>query len=82
MGGCSPLFRVWGAANQDISARAWIAGLGVKCVTGAKVGHLSRSTLPYPVHFEHLEFNQLVMVHTTFEEHSVQALEQYFKPFP
>jgi GT2 family glycosyltransferase len=82
LGGCSPLFRVWGVDEQDISARAWMAGFGVKCVTGAKVGHLWRPTFPYPVHFEHLEFNQLAMMRTIFEKHTVQALEQYFKPLP
>lgn len=82
LGGCSPLFLVWGADDQDISARAWIAGFGVRCVTGAKVGHLSRTTFPYPVHFEHLEFNQLAMVRTIFEERTVQVLEGHFKPFP
>jgi glycosyltransferase involved in cell wall biosynthesis len=81
-GGFSPLFRVYGVDEQDLSARAWIAGLGVKCVTSAKVGHLSRSAFPYPVHFEHLEFNQLAMVRTIFEEQTVSVLEQYFKPFP
>ena len=81
-GGCSPFFRVYGVDEQDLSARAWIAGLGVKCVTGAKVGHLSRSAFPYPVNFEHLEFNQLAMVRTIFEEQTVDVLEQYFKPFP
>jgi glycosyltransferase involved in cell wall biosynthesis len=81
-GGCSPLFRVYGADDIDISARAWIAGLGVKCVTSAKVGHLSRLAFPYPVHFEHFEFNQLAMVRTVFEEQTVNVLEQYFKPFP
>jgi GT2 family glycosyltransferase len=81
-GGCSPLFRVYGVDEQDLSARAWIAGLGVKCVTSAKVGHLSRSAFPYPVNFEHLEFNQLAMVRTIFEQQTVELLEQYFKPFP
>jgi len=81
-GGCSPLFRVYGADDIDISARAWIAGLGVKCVTSAKVGHMSRSAFPYPVHFEHFEFNQLAMVRTLFEEQTVGILEQYFKPLP
>jgi hypothetical protein len=81
-GGCSPLFRVYGADDIDISARAWITGRGVKCVTSARVGHLSRSTFPYPVNFEHFEFNQLAMVRTTFEERTVYVLEQYFKPLP
>jgi hypothetical protein len=82
LGGCSPLFRVWGVDEQDMSARAWITGVGVKCVTSAKVGHRWRPTFPYPVHFEYLEFNQLVMVRTIFEEHTVNVLEQYFRPFP
>jgi glycosyltransferase involved in cell wall biosynthesis len=82
LGGCSPLFRVWGVDEQDMSARAWIAGLGVKCVTSAKVGHLWRPAFPYPVHFEHLEYNQLALVRTVFEEHTGNVLEQYFKPFP
>jgi len=81
-GGCSPLFRVYGVDEQDLSARAWITGLGVKCVTGAKVGHLSRSAFPYPVNFEHLEFNQLAMVRTIFEEPTVSILEQCFTPLP
>src|SRR5262249_8377230 len=40
LGGCSPLFKVWGVDEQDLSARAWMAGVGVKCVTAAQVGHL------------------------------------------
>jgi glycosyltransferase involved in cell wall biosynthesis len=81
-GGCSPLFRVYGADDIDISARAWITGLGVKCVTSAKVGHLSRSAFPYQVNFEHFEFNQLALVRTVFEEQTVDVLERYFEPIP
>jgi hypothetical protein len=82
LGGCSPLFRVYGADDIDISVRAWIAGRGVRCVTGARVGHLSRPVFPYTVHFDHIEYNQLTLVQTVFEEQTVNVLEQYFKPFP
>src|SRR5262249_34739530 len=82
LGGFSPLFKVWGVDEQDLSARAWITGLGVKCVTDARVGHLWRPSFPYPVQFEHLEFNQLVMVRTLFEEATVKTLEEFFKPIP
>ncbi len=82
LGGFSPLFRVWGADEQDLSARAWIGGIGVKCVTRARVGHLWRPSFPYPVQFEHLEFNQLVMLRTVFEEATVGMLEEYFQPVP
>ena len=29
------MFRTWGNDEQDLSARAWLAGFGVKCVTDA-----------------------------------------------
>lgn len=80
--GPSPLLRVWGVDEQDMSARAWLAGLGVKCVTDARVGHLWRPRFPYPVQFEHLEFNQLAMVRTIFEEPTVRRLEAWFRPVP
>ena len=44
--GFSPFLRVWGTQEPDISLRAWITGVGTKCVTGAKVGHFSRSKFP------------------------------------
>ena len=82
IGGFSPLFRLWGKDEQDISARAWLAGLGVKCVTGARVGHLTRSQFPYPVRWEEIEFNQLAMIRTVFEEKNAAALEELLRPMP
>ena len=80
LGGFCPLFRVWGGDEQDISARAWLSGLGVKCVVGAQVGHLCRPTFPYQVCYDDLEFNQLVMLRTVFEPATVHALEKCFLP--
>jgi GT2 family glycosyltransferase len=57
VGGFCPLFRGWGADDVDISIRAWMSGLGVKCITNAAVGHLYRSKFPYHVEYDHLEFN-------------------------
>ena len=82
LGGFSPLFRVWGVDEQDLSARAWLTGLGVACVVDARVGHLCRPSFPYPVQYEHLEFNQIVMVRSLFEEPTVHALEKFFEPIP
>jgi GT2 family glycosyltransferase len=82
LGGFSPHFRVWGLDEQDLSTRAWIAGSGARCVTQAKVGHLSRNAFPYPVQFEHLEFNQAVMFRTVFEPETVRCLEQIAYPLP
>jgi glycosyltransferase involved in cell wall biosynthesis len=82
LAGISPLFRVWGVDEQDLSARAWLTGLGVKCVTDARVGHLCRPGFPYPVRYEHLEFNQIVMLRCLFEETTVQALVRFFEPIP
>ncbi len=80
LGGFSPLFRIWGGDEQDLSARAWLAGYGVKCVVGASVGHLWRPAFPYPVYFEHLEFNQLALVRTVFADETVRRLEPAFEP--
>jgi glycosyltransferase involved in cell wall biosynthesis len=82
IGGFSPFFRTWGKDEQDISARAWIAGVGVKCVTGARVGHLSRSHFPYRVRWEEIEFNQIAMVRTVFGESTAAALEELLRPVP
>ena len=82
LGGFSPLLRIWGCDEQDLSARAWITGIGVKCVTGAKVGHLDRQQFPYTVQFEHLEFNQLTLIKTIFENQTVKLLEEFFNPLP
>ena len=80
LGGFSPFFRIWGRSEQDVSARAWISGLGVKCVTGARVGHLSRSKFPYPVSWRDIEFNQIAMARTVFEAPVAHAIEQHFEP--
>jgi glycosyltransferase involved in cell wall biosynthesis len=82
MGGFSPYLRVWGGDEQDMSARAWITGAGVRCVASAKVGHLYRSSFPYPVQFEHVEFNQLMMIRGLFQQETVTRLERYFDPMP
>jgi glycosyltransferase involved in cell wall biosynthesis len=82
LGGFSPFFRVWGKSEQDISARAWIMGLGVKCVTAARVGHLSRSQFPYAVRFEDLEFNEMILTRTIFQEPVMWAIDQIVKPLP
>ncbi len=58
LGGVSPFFRTWGKMEQDLSLRAWIMGLGIKCVTGAHVGHFTRSKHPYTVPWADIEFNQ------------------------
>jgi glycosyltransferase involved in cell wall biosynthesis len=82
LGGCSPLFRVWGADEQDLSARAWLAGFGVRCVTDAAVGHCSRPSFPYAVSYDDVEFNQLALTRTVFEESTVRALEPCYHPLP
>jgi glycosyltransferase involved in cell wall biosynthesis len=80
LGGFSPLFRVWGADEQDLSVRAWLAGVGVRCVADARVGHLSRRAFPYPVYYDHVEFNQLAFIHSVFEHRTVDALTRSFEP--
>jgi glycosyltransferase involved in cell wall biosynthesis len=81
-GGFSPHFRIWGKSEQDISARMWISGMGVKCVTGAHAGHFSRSRFPYPVRWHDIEFNQAAMIRTTFEPRVSERMEELMSPLP
>jgi polypeptide N-acetylgalactosaminyltransferase len=80
IGGFSPFFRTWGRLEQDLSLRAWIVGVGVKCVSGAQVGHFSRKKFPYKVCWDDIEFNQLATVRTAFEESTSRRLEQLLQP--
>ena len=82
LGGFSPFFRTWGKLEQDLSSRAWLLGLGVKCVPNARVGHFSRPKFPYPVRWEDIEFNQLATVRTVFQEPTALAFEHFLQPFP
>jgi hypothetical protein len=82
MGGFSPLFHIWGTLEQDLSARAWLTGRGVKCVTSARVGHVTRKKFPYPVSWDDIEFDRFAMVRTVFEDHTAMALEELMKPAP
>lgn len=81
-GGFSPFFRIWGKSEQDLSARMWITGRGVKCVTGARVGHLSRPQFPYPVSWSDIEFNQAISFRTILDAPTLQAVEEILCPLP
>ena len=80
--GFSPFSRTWGKLEQDLSLRAWICGLGVKCVSDARVGHFSRVKFPYTVRWEDIEFNQVAIVRTVFEEPVAEVVEQLLQPLP
>jgi polypeptide N-acetylgalactosaminyltransferase len=80
IGGFSPFFRTWGRLEQDLSLRAWIVGVGVKCVSEARVGHFSRKKFPYRVCWEDIECNQLATVRTAFDESTARRLEQLLDP--
>jgi polypeptide N-acetylgalactosaminyltransferase len=82
IGGFSPYFGIWGKAEEDISARAWILGKGVKCVTDAHVGHWSRPRLPYPVSWAGVELNQALIIRSIFGERVADAAERTLEPLP
>lgn len=82
LGGFSPLFRVWGVDEQDLSARAWLAGLRVACVADARVGHLTRAAAPYQVVFDHIEYNQLAFLLSVFDFRTIDSLLPSFDPLP
>lgn len=82
LGGFCPLFVTWGADEQDLSLRAWMSGGQVVCAPEARIGHLTRRSFPYPVTFEDVELNQLVMIRSIFGYRLVEALQAFFEPLP
>lgn len=80
IGGWCPVFRVWGAEEPDLSVRAWKAGFPVRCVADSRVGHLNQRAFRYPVAFDHVEFNQIVMLRSLFEYRTIERLERDFAP--
>ena len=82
LGGFCPLFCTYSGDEIDLSARAWMSGGEVRCVTDACVGHLDRRTFPYPVSFADVEFNQLVLIGSLFEDTTAALLAGYFDPVP
>lgn len=83
IGGWNPLYSIYGSEEQDISARSWLLGNGVKCVTGARVGHLDRDTTnitPFEIQRKHFEHNQAVMIKSLFEPETTRILEDFIEP--
>ncbi|MBY8967153.1 glycosyltransferase [Algiphilus sp. NNCM1] len=83
IGGWNPHFSIYGSEEQDLSARAWLFGNGVKCVTGARVGHLDRdgtNPTPFRILLDYYEHNQAVMIKTLFEPETTQILEDFIEP--
>lgn len=81
LGGCCPLFHGWGIDDMEISIRAHLAGIGVQCVLGAKVGHLQRFRPSYSVGFEDVDHNQAVLIRSVFEPTMTRRLDHCFLPF-
>ncbi|MEO7084733.1 MAG: glycosyltransferase [Gemmatimonadaceae bacterium] len=78
--GFCPLFKIYGGDEPDMAARAWLSGGEVRCVPNASVGHLDRTGFPYIVSFDDVEFNQIVMIRSNFDEPTARVLEEFFEP--
>lgn len=76
LGGFSPLYRVWGYDEQDLSLRAHIGGLQVNCVRDAKVGHLDVRTQNWALPPENLSFNSHVLLETVLERSTRKIIER------
>ncbi len=84
LGGFSPHYRVWGMVEQDLSYRAWMSGLRVRCATRARVGHFYRKRRPEgtSVSTPDFRYNQLLFGHCQLEEELGAKLNRYLDPPP
>lgn len=82
LGGFCPLLGVWGLDEQDLSMRAWLAGLQVHCVTRAQVGHLSSIGRKEPWRMAPGQWvtNNLVVIRSNLEAETVKLYEPFHEP--
>jgi Glycosyl transferase family 2 len=83
LGGFCPLLRTWGLDEEDLSVRAWMAGLGVRLVRDAQVGHLSRKkkdTEGWPFSSNELFFNSTVLMRSIFDKETLELFAPFFEP--
>lgn len=74
LGGFSPLYKIWGYDEQDLSLRARISGLQVRCIRDAKVGHLDIRTQNWALPPENLSFNLHALLATILEQKTLEAI--------
>ena len=75
LGGFSPVFRLWGCDEQDLSLRAHLAGLSVRCATRARVGHLDGRSQNYLRPPEYVIHNVHALLRTLWEPPTTELLE-------
>ena len=84
-GGYDPGMRQLGGNDAELSCRLWLGGYEQKVVPELEIGHLFRSTAPYPAQWMALLHNRLRMAlvhfHAERVERVVHALCAY-KSFP
>ena len=74
LGGFSPLYKIWGYDEQDLSLRARISGLQIRCIRDAKVGHLDIRTQNWALPPENLSFNLHALLATVLEQKTLETI--------
>jgi len=58
--------RLWGEEDSELCIRAWLLGYRVLCFPKVKVGHLFRSSHPYPVQWSDVVYNRIRLAFSHF----------------
>jgi len=84
-GGYDPGMRQLGGNDAELSCRLWLSGYEQRVVPQVEVGHLFRTTAPYPAQWQAVLHNRLRMALVHFQaervERVVRALRAY-QAFP
>ncbi|MGF2617910.1 glycosyltransferase [Rossellomorea vietnamensis] len=76
VGGFETGFSSWGHEDVEISIKLWLFGYRCHCEPNVKILHLFRTSHPYKVHFDDINYNQLRMAYLHFSEERIAKLRQ------
>jgi glycosyltransferase involved in cell wall biosynthesis len=79
VGGFETGFTSWGHEDVELSIKLWLFGYRCHCEPNVKILHLFRTSHPYKVNFDDINYNQLRMAYLHFSEGRIQKLKEMMR---
>jgi glycosyltransferase involved in cell wall biosynthesis len=75
VGGFETGFASWGHEDVEISIKLWLFGYRCHCEPNVKVLHLFRTSHPYQVNFDDINYNKMRMAYLHFNNARIQKVK-------
>ncbi|RIW39042.1 glycosyltransferase [Bacillus salacetis] len=79
VGGFETGFSSWGHEDVEISIKLWLFGYRCHCDPNVKILHLFRTSHPYKVNFDDINYNQLRMAYLHFSEGRIKKVKEMMR---